>query len=58
MQYKLILEGTKPPKVLCHSGTNTVKLFDTLEDANKMKNKLNDISFDEVYWEVIPASHE
>ncbi|UOQ92202.1 hypothetical protein MUO14_17160 [Halobacillus shinanisalinarum] len=58
MLYKLISNGTKPPKELHHSGTDTVKIFHTLEDANAMKDELNTITVDNVHWKVIPLSAE
>ncbi|WP_100013133.1 hypothetical protein [Lentibacillus sediminis] len=58
MRYKLISKGINPPKVLFNSGTNTVKIFDTVEEANRMKDELNDITLDDVHWEVAPLNAE
>ncbi|UOQ91545.1 hypothetical protein MUO14_13240 [Halobacillus shinanisalinarum] len=58
MPYKLISHGTKPPKELHHSGTDTLKIFHTFGDAIVMKDELNAITVDNVHWEVIPLSVE
>lgn len=58
MQYKLTLRGSIPPQALHSSGAETIKIFDTFEDANAMKDELNGITFDNVHWEVTPISAE
>ncbi|WP_100012905.1 hypothetical protein [Lentibacillus sediminis] len=52
MPYKLISKGTNSLEELHSSSTDIAKVFNTLEDANLMKNELNSITIDKVYWEV------